>query len=77
MAIKEIELDITIPEHAREYIKDFSLPDFDKKIDWIKFSSDGETIVFNNMTDHQAVRAAHGLRELLAAKIKQMKMVMN
>jgi hypothetical protein len=77
MAIKEIELDITVAEHAREYIKDFCLPGIDKKIEWINFSSDGETIVFKKMTDHQAIRAAHGLRELLVARIKELKMVMN
>lgn len=77
MAIEEIELDLSNPEHAREYISGFSLPGVEKKIEWIKFQNDGALIRFDKMTNHEAVRAAFGLRDLLTARIKELKLVTN
>lgn len=72
------DLDIRIPAHARKYLEDFYMPGCEHRMEWISFATGGGAkIFFDRMTDSEAVIAAHGMRDLLKRRIKEMKLGVN
>lgn len=74
MAIKKVIpgmvlLDLTIPSHAREYIRTFKLPGEYHEIGWVQLNS-GRRIFFNQMNDGEAVLAASALNDILMHRLK-------